>query len=94
MKLNVNLLTKGHFWPSGEEVPENLVPDWCRIKHRCGDVEAAEIRQRREELRAEAAERREKTKREAAEKRKRGSARNNQCAGKTKKLNSLFGTGF
>jgi hypothetical protein len=60
VKLRVNLITRGHFWPSGEEVPNHLVPDWCRIKHRCGDVEAREICQRREELRAEACERREK----------------------------------
>ena len=60
MKLRVNLITKGHFWDAGTEVPDHLIPVWCIKKHRCGDVEAAEIRQRREELRAEAAERREK----------------------------------
>ena len=59
MKLNINLIAHKKFWPSGEEVPDHLVPDWCRLKHKCGDIEAAQIRQRREELRAEAAERRE-----------------------------------
>ena len=61
MKLNVNLITKGHFWDAGTEVPDHLIPIWCIKKHRIGDVEAAQICQRREELRAEAAERREKT---------------------------------
>ena len=60
MKLRVNLITKRHFWNSGDEVPDHLVPDWCRIKHRCCDVEAQEICRGREELRAEARERREK----------------------------------
>ena len=59
MKLNVNLITKGHFWDAGTEVPDHLIPVWCIKKHRCGDVEAAEICRRREELRAEARERRE-----------------------------------
>ena len=57
MKLNVNLITKGHFWDAGVEVPDHLIPVWCIKKHRIGDVEAAEICQRREELRAEARER-------------------------------------
>jgi hypothetical protein len=60
MKLSVNLIVKRHFFDSGTEVPNHLVPDWCRIKYRIGDIEAAQICQRREELRAEAAERREK----------------------------------
>ena len=60
MKLNVNLITKGHFWDAGVDVPQHLIPVWCIRKHRSGDVEAAEICRRREELRAEARERREK----------------------------------
>jgi hypothetical protein len=51
VKLNVNLITKGHFWDAGTEVPDHLIPVWCIKKHRCGDVEAAEICRRREELR-------------------------------------------
>ena len=61
MKLRVNLITKGHFWDAGTEVADHLIPVWCIKKHRIGDVEAAQIRARREELRAEARERREKT---------------------------------
>lgn len=57
MKLRVNLITKGHFWDAGTEVPDHLIPVWCIKKHRIGDVEAREICQRREELRAEARER-------------------------------------
>ena len=60
MKLRVNLITKGHWWDAGTEVPDHLIPVWCIKKHRIGDVEAAQICQRREELRAEARERREK----------------------------------
>ena len=59
MKLNVNLITKGHFWDAGTEVPQHLIPVWCIKKHRIGDVEAAEICRTREALRAEARERRE-----------------------------------
>jgi hypothetical protein len=69
MKLNVNLIAHKKFWEAGTEIPDHLVPDWARIKYRCGDVEAAEIRQRREELRAEARERREKMEAKRAEKR-------------------------
>ena len=61
MKLRVNLITKGHWWDAGVEIPDHLIPVWCIKKHRIGDVEAAQICQRREELRAEARERREKT---------------------------------
>ena len=43
MKLRVNLITKGHFWDAGTEVPDHLIPVWCIKKHRCGDIEAAEI---------------------------------------------------
>jgi hypothetical protein len=69
VKLNINLITKGHFWDAGTEVPDHLIPVWCIKKHRCGDVEAAQIRARREELRAEARERREqKEARKAARK--------------------------
>jgi hypothetical protein len=60
MKLRVNLIVRHHWFDAGVEVPNHLVPDWCRIKHRCDDIEAAEICRRREELRAEARERREK----------------------------------
>jgi hypothetical protein len=60
VKLRVNLITKGHWWDAGTEVPDGEIPVWCIKKHRCGDVEAAEICRRREELRAEAAERRAK----------------------------------
>jgi hypothetical protein len=60
VKLNVNFIGHRKFWDAGTEIPDHLVPDWARIKHRCSDVEAAAIRQRREELRAEARERREK----------------------------------
>ena len=60
MKLNVNLITKGHFWDAGTDVPQHLIPLWCIKKHRIGDIEAAQICQRREELRREARERREK----------------------------------
>jgi hypothetical protein len=60
VKLRVNLITKGHFWEAGTEVPDHLIPVWCIKEHRCGDVEAAEICARREALRAEARERREK----------------------------------
>lgn len=60
MKLRVNLITKGHWWDAGVEVPDHLIPVWCIKKHRCGDVEAAQIVQRREELRAANRERREK----------------------------------
>ena len=60
MKLRVNLITKRHFWDAGTEVPDHLIPVWCIKEHRIGDVEAAEICRRREELRAEARERREK----------------------------------
>ena len=59
MKLRINLITKGHFWDAGTEVPAHLIPVWCIKEHRIGDVEA-QICQRREELRAEARERREK----------------------------------
>ena len=59
MKLRINLITKGHFWDAGTEVPQAVIPLWCIRKHRCGDVEAQEICQRREALRAEADERRE-----------------------------------
>jgi hypothetical protein len=72
MRLRVNLITRGHFWPSGEDVPNHLVPDWCRIKHRCDDIEAQAIRQRRAELRAEAAERREKVEAQKAAKKAAG----------------------
>jgi hypothetical protein len=61
MKLNINLIAKRRFWNAGEEVPDAVVPDWCRIKHRCSDAEARQICARREELRAEAAARRQKT---------------------------------
>ena len=44
----------------GRRCPTISFPIWCIKKHRIGDVEAAEICQRREELRAEARERREK----------------------------------
>jgi hypothetical protein len=54
------LITKGHFWEAGTEVPQAVIPLWCIRKHRCGDIEAAEICRRREELRREARERREK----------------------------------
>jgi hypothetical protein len=60
VKLNVNLITRGHWWDAGVEIPDHLIPVWAIKKHRIGDVEAAEICRRREELRAEAAERREK----------------------------------
>jgi hypothetical protein len=60
VKLRVNLITKGHFWDAGTEIPDHLIPVWCIKKHRCGDVEAAAICARREELRAEARERRAK----------------------------------
>ena len=60
VKLNINLITKGHFWDAGTEVPQHLIPVWCIKKHRIGDVEAAEICRTREALRAEARERREK----------------------------------
>ena len=61
VKLSVNLITKGHFWDAGDRsAPDHLIPVWCIKKHRIGDVEAAEICRRREELRAEARERREK----------------------------------
>ena len=60
MKLRVNFIGNRKFWDAGVDIPNHLVPDWARIKYRCGDVEAAQICQRREELRAEAAERREK----------------------------------
>jgi hypothetical protein len=60
MFLRVNLIAKRHFWNAGEEVPDSVVPDWCRLKHRIGPVEAAQIRQRTEELREEACARREK----------------------------------
>ena len=67
MKLRINLITKGHFWDSGTEVPDHLIPALVSIKeHRCSDEEAAEICARREELRAEACERREKTEAKAA----------------------------
>lgn len=67
MKLSVNLIAHRRFWESGTEVPDHLVPDWARQKYRCGDVEAAEICRRREELRAEARERREKAAAKKAE---------------------------
>jgi hypothetical protein len=60
MKLRINLITKGHWWDAGTEVPDAVIPVWCIKKHRIGDVEAAEICARREELRREAAERRAK----------------------------------
>lgn len=60
MKLRVNLLTKGKVWLAGTEVPDHLIPVWCIKEHRCGDVEAAEICEVRDALRAEAAERKEK----------------------------------
>jgi hypothetical protein len=60
VKLNVNFIGHRKFWDAGTEIPDHYVPDWARIKHRIGDVEAAEICRRREELRAEARERREK----------------------------------
>ena len=60
MKLNVNFIGHRHFWDAGTEIPDHLVPDWCRIKHRCSDAEAQAICARRAELRAEAAARREK----------------------------------
>jgi hypothetical protein len=60
MKLRVNLIAHKKFWPAGEEVPQHVIPVWCIKEHRCGDVEAAEICRRREELRAEARERRER----------------------------------
>jgi hypothetical protein len=67
VKLRVSLITKGHLWDAGTEVPDHLIPVWCIKEHRIGDVEAAEICRRREALRAEARERREKAeaKREA-----------------------------
>ena len=62
MKLRVNLITRGHFWDAGVEIPSHVkIPIWCVREHRCGDIEAREICARREELRAEARERREKT---------------------------------
>jgi hypothetical protein len=60
VKLSVNLIAHRHFWEAGTEVADHLVPDWARIKYRIGDIEAAEICRRREELRAEARERHEK----------------------------------
>jgi hypothetical protein len=60
MKLRVSLITPNHLWDAGTEVPDHLIPTWCIKEHRIGDVEAAEICQRREELRREARERREK----------------------------------
>ena len=72
MKLRVNLITKGHWWDAGTEVPDGEIPVWCIKKHRCGDVEAAEIVRRREELRAAAAERREKAEAKKAAKRAAG----------------------
>ena len=64
MKLSVNFIADRSFegqryWDAGTDIPNHLVPDWARIKYRVGDVEAAQICQRREELRREARERRE-----------------------------------
>jgi hypothetical protein len=72
VKLRVNLITKGHWWDSGTEVPDHLIPVWCIKKHRCGDVEATQICQRREELRAEVRERREKAEAKKAAKKAAG----------------------
>ena len=60
MKLSVNFIGNRRYWDAGVDIPNHLVPDWARIKYRIGDLEAAEICRRREELRTEARERREK----------------------------------
>ena len=74
MKLRINLITRGHWWEAGSEIPDHLVPVWAINKHRCGDVEAAQICARREELRAEARERREKAEAKAEARRAGGKA--------------------
>jgi hypothetical protein len=43
MRLRVNLISKRKYFEAGTEVPDSYVPDWCRIKHRCSDVEARQI---------------------------------------------------
>jgi hypothetical protein len=78
MKLRINLITKGHWWDSGTEIPDHLIPVWAIKKHRCGDVEAAEICARREELRREAAERRAKMEAKAEAKRSGGKGASKQ----------------
>jgi hypothetical protein len=73
MKLRVNLIVTRHFYNAGEEIPPHVkIPLWCIREHRCGDIEAAQIVQRREELRAQAAERREKAEAKKAAKKAAG----------------------
>jgi hypothetical protein len=60
MKLSVNLISKKKYFEAGTEVPDKYVPVWAIRKYRIGDIEAAQIRARREELRTEAAARRER----------------------------------
>jgi hypothetical protein len=73
VKLNINLITRGHFWDAGTEIPSHVkIPLWCIKEHRCGDVEARAICQRREELQAGARERREKAEAKKAAKKAAG----------------------
>ena len=72
MKLSVNFIGHRHYWDAGTEIPDHLVPDWARIKHRCSDAEAQEICRTREALRAEARERREKLEAQKAAKKAAG----------------------
>ena len=43
VKLNIDLLTKGHLWAAGARCLTLSIPLWVIRKHRCGDVEAAQI---------------------------------------------------
>jgi hypothetical protein len=61
MKLNINFISRGHFWAAGEEIPSHVhIPVWCIRKHRCGEAEAFELRECRR-LRREMLERQKAT---------------------------------